>query len=72
MNHSKIYYSFQIDHIVQGDSGMPIWQYVDDRAVQVGIHSASPHDHDLCQGMGRAIYLPHYIDWIVDTIRNNK
>ncbi len=41
------------------------------RAVLVGVHqSISTHRVD-CHNLGRAANVPYFIDWILDSIKNN-
>ncbi|XP_054156004.1 chymotrypsin-like protease CTRL-1 [Oppia nitens] len=61
--------------ICKGDSGGPVVQYVGDRAVLIGITSASSLNvHCLAYNPNAImifIRVSRFVDWIVDTIENN-
>ena len=60
---------------LKGDSGGPVWRYVMGRAVQIGVHvSASTDSKDDttgCYTHGAAMNVPYYMNWIINTIKNN-
>ena len=57
----------------QGDSGAPLWMYHMGRAYQIGIDTGGFRhiEDDGCRVPYIAVYLPLYMDWVLDVIKNN-
>jgi hypothetical protein len=58
---------------LKGDSGSPLVQYVNNRAVLIGVHKGSIRKLSGKCGVETAVTtrVSKYIDWIIQTIRNN-
>ncbi|XP_054158882.1 serine protease 28-like [Oppia nitens] len=55
-----------------GDSGAGLWQYVDEKAVLIGVHSNSPNKKanncSVHPNIGNAVQVSKHIDWIINYI----
>ncbi|XP_054159981.1 plasma kallikrein-like [Oppia nitens] len=60
-------------HTCKGDSGSPLIQYVNNRAVLIGIHKGSTKMYGKCgKEISVTTRVSKFIDWIVDTIKNHQ
>ena len=61
-----------IDYL-KGDSGSPLVQYVNNKAVLIGIHKGSTKMRGKCgRETSVTTRVSKFIDWIVDTIRSHQ